>query len=312
MSETFVRIFDNSVSGSTGTGGYSYGVTSSPITFTQTFNTGADVTTKLEGTKTEKGISPKLYFKFVKAKFSTLEKEKLKEKLLKLRTMVEKAEEFQQQALFEKLQEMLAITVRELEAVTVGIDTFVLKADVDRFRKRVKDFAPDELQTMFPKGQKVEVFFDKLENFPRIIPNEPGLKISRVKDLNLFDNYSILFLDYTKEKIKTNKEKIREKDPIVFGSYAYAPERLYYICDWVDEFCDLTLDKLVETLQTTDKEFTPKKTPQFDEEYFDQIKNEVLARHERLAKTNSGNFRELMKEEDKKKSKKKWYWPWKK
>ena len=41
----------------------------------------------------------------------------------------------------------------------------------------------------------------------------------------------------------------REKDPILFGAIMDGDvcfDRLYFICDWTDEFCDLTLDQLAE------------------------------------------------------------------
>ena len=64
----------------------------------------------------------------------------------------------------------------------------------------------------------------------------------------------MLFTDYTKKKqniAKNGNAKTKEKDPIVFGAFidrtyktAMMSERIYYIADWVDEYCDLTLEKL--------------------------------------------------------------------
>ncbi len=45
--------------------------------------------------------------------------------------------------------------------------------------------------------------------------------------------------------IKTAADAIREKDPILFGITDRHPDRLYFIADWVDEFCDLTLSQLL-------------------------------------------------------------------
>lgn len=39
-----------------------------------------------------------------------------------------------------------------------------------------------------------------------------------------------------------------KKDPILFGVIRNS-DKLYYIADWVDEYCDLTLEKMFETLQ---------------------------------------------------------------
>lgn len=45
----------------------------------------------------------------------------------------------------------------------------------------------------------------------------------------------------------------REKDPIIFGTFQNKDtdtiiDRFYYLGDWVDEFCDLTLDKFVNEM----------------------------------------------------------------
>ncbi len=50
--------------------------------------TEAGTKTKLETKKTPEGISPKLYFSYVKSKLSTLEKKKLQERLKKLQGLV--------------------------------------------------------------------------------------------------------------------------------------------------------------------------------------------------------------------------------
>ena len=38
---------------------------------------------------------------------------------------------------------------------------------------------------------------------------------------------------------------------------AVQSERFYYIGDWVDEYCDLTLDKMVKELVKDDKNYKP-------------------------------------------------------
>lgn len=50
------------------------------------------------------------------------------------------------------------------------------------------------------------------------------------------------------------QEERREKDPILFGAFLDREknainERFYYIGDWVDDYCDLTLDKMVAEMK---------------------------------------------------------------
>lgn len=72
--------------------------------------------------------------------------------------------------------------------------------------------------------------------------------IAKTKDL--FDQMYIVFTDYTgKEERKIAAEK-KDKDPILFGTFQdrkqkVCVDRFYYLGDWVDEYCDLTLDKMI-------------------------------------------------------------------
>ena len=45
----------------------------------------------------------------------------------------------------------------------------------------------------------------------------------------------------------TKKEKEIKKDPILFGVIKKS-RKLYYVADWKDEVCDLTLDKMFSEL----------------------------------------------------------------
>ena len=84
-----------------------------------------------------------------------------------------------------------------------------------------------------------------MKNYPREIPDELIETIENTK--NIFDEMYVLFTDYTGE---IEKEVEKERDPILFGSFIdrnidEMSQRMYYLGDWVDEYCDLTLDKLV-------------------------------------------------------------------
>ena len=69
------------------------------------------------------------------------------------------------------------------------------------------------------------------------------------KTRGIFDEFYVVFTDYTgKEERKVEKER-RDKDPILFGVFknnTNVADRFYFLGDWVDEYCDLTLDKMVE------------------------------------------------------------------
>jgi len=89
---------------------------------------------------------------------------------------------------------------------------------------------------------------DYIKNFSRPIPQEVVNKISKLNELEIFDNYVVLHYDPAKTAYKeTEYERAKRKDPIIFGLIA-GSKKLYYITDWIDEYCDLTLEKFVDTL----------------------------------------------------------------
>lgn len=238
--------------------------------------------------KTEKRVSPKLYFSYVKSKLQKNEIKALKVRLAKLQTFTKDAFDVGQQALYEEYAKQMAICVRESEAYVCGYDKWVTINDIERFR----DITKEADSTGSP------VFFKKLEDFPRSIPYKTKTQVTQVKDKKIFDQLWVLYLDYTKTELKTNKEKIREKDPILFGQFAYQKDRYYYILDWVDEHCDLTLEKFVETMSAKDPHYKVQQIPEIDCDFVEKIKKEVMDRHERLGNTKRDNFRQLMEEED--------------
>ena len=76
---------------------------------------------------------------------------------------------------------------------------------------------------------------------------------------NLFDEFYIVCTDYNGRLSKQIKKERREKDPILFGAFLdrnneAINERFYYIGSWVDEYCDLTLDKMVAEMKNIGKD----------------------------------------------------------
>lgn len=125
---------------------------------------------------------------------------------------------------------------REMDIIDAGIDTFVYREDIDTFVDNVADDC---------------VVGIELENYEREIPDEIVDKIAMCKEKNLFDKYYIFFTDYTGEARSKVEDKKRAKDPILFGNCLIegkVSNRMYFIGDWVDEYCDLTLDSMVEKM----------------------------------------------------------------
>lgn len=85
---------------------------------------------------------------------------------------------------------------------------------------------------------------DYIKNYIRPIPEDVIEKKRKADKLMVFDNYCILYYDPENNAISpTVAEKM--EDPILFGMIQ-GSTNLYYIADWIDEYCDLTLDRFIE------------------------------------------------------------------
>ena len=141
-------------------------------------------------------------------------------------------------------------------------------------------------QILIDKVANKQVVILDIASYERVIPEEVANAMIKVKDL--FDEFYIVCTDYNSKLSKQVQKERREKDPILFGAFLDRDkqainERFYYIGDWVDEYCDLTLDKMVAEMQeangkdiineipivpipSTDEELKEKKS------FFDKIK----------------------------------------
>lgn len=233
--------------------------------------------------KTKTEIGPALYIKYVKSKLSKVEQKNLNQRLIKLQNLTMATKNLGQRAAYEELSKIYYSVVKESEAVSCGYDLYVTKDDIEKFKGMVAN-KPIQLSL--------------LEHFPRPIPKLPASILEEVKAKGLFDEFWVLYIDYTGEKLKTNKEKIREKDPILFGKIFGKENQFYYITDWVDDFCDLTLSSFVDTMKTKEKDYAPRVVRDLDLDFMNETIVEVKARVDRLNGTNGSNFRQNMAQED--------------
>ena len=101
------------------------------------------------------------------------------------------------------------------------------------------------------EGKAVKII--ELSEYTREIPEEVMDRVSKAAEI--FDQLYIVFTDYTKKEAKRVAKERRDKDPILFGAFLdkesdnknkiYIEDRLFFIADWVDDNCDLTLEEIV-------------------------------------------------------------------
>lgn len=118
----------------------------------------------------------------------------------------------------------------------------------------------EEQLVSFVKKTEKGVRLDYIKNFTRNIPDEVYEKKTKADSVFVFDNYCVLYYDPDLKSYKLTKEeeeRIRRKksDPILFGMIN-GSHNLYYIADWIDEYCDLTLEEFIKVSGLDKKEIS--------------------------------------------------------
>lgn len=194
----------------------------------------------------EKSVSemtPQEYFDTVKDMKKHCDDEELRKCYETSLSLFQRACITKQVKFAEKLYNKLQCITKERELVKLGFDTYVLAKDVTDYIENVSN-------------ECVKVI--DLPSYERDIPNEAAEKIIKAGDL--FDNYYVVFTDYTGEATKKVEKARQEKDPILFGTLYVDPsreitdERFFFIHDWVDEFCHLTLDDMISEMSAAGKD----------------------------------------------------------
>ena len=188
----------------------------------------------------EEKISPAEYFKYVKEKKSEVTEEYLKSCYAAIEKIAARLSITGQEKALKKLKFLEECLDLEMPIVKAGYRHYVNRWDIEEYIDKIADPC---------------VFIKEMKNYEREFPDEVIEEIIKAKEV-FGDSLYVLFTDYTKKEARKVAKERREKDPILFGAITkkgsmrnssnVVLDRLYYICDWVDEYCDLTLDKLVD------------------------------------------------------------------
>lgn len=175
-------------------------------------------------------LSPYDYFQGVKDSIKTMNSEDLSKMYTVAESLMEKYKLFGQEKALKRLAFHIKTLLKEYDIINLGVDRFVYKNDITNYIDNVS---------------KKPVKIIEMKNYPREIPDEMIDVVQKTK--GLFDEFYVLFTDYSGE---LEKEVEKERDPILFGGFCtksrdIVADRFYYLGDWVDEYCDLTLDRLV-------------------------------------------------------------------
>ena len=182
----------------------------------------------------KKMLTPAEYFEKVNAKMETVTKEQLMNLYSVIISKLKKYIVTGQSAAAKTLYTKCLSLEKEVQLMDYDIHSYVSRKVIEDYIDNVADDC---------------VVVIELRNYERDIPDEIVNKVAETRDI--FDDFYVVFTDYTGEE-RSKVEKIRqEKDPILFGNIfedGTPSDKMYFIGDWVDEYCDLTLSKMVEEI----------------------------------------------------------------
>lgn len=181
----------------------------------------------------ESELTPQQYFNKIKERKHNITDDELVKVYDNCLELLNKYKITGQKKGMKKLMFHLECIEKEREIVKMGINTFIYRDDIEEY---IDSVAKDTVKII------------ELENYEREIPDDIVSIIEKVKDK--FDQLYVVFTDYTGKVERQIEKERREKDPILFGTFQNQSnrtviDRFYYIGDWEDEYCDLTLDKMV-------------------------------------------------------------------
>lgn len=220
-------------------------------------------------------VTAEFYFNHVKTKMTKAQKDDLTARMARLTYILDQAPT-EQYALREEMQKQLAIVYLQQQAAVLGYDTWVSRVAIDEFRSLVE----------FKRPELVE-----LKNFPRVIPKEPTAELKKAQSAKLFDSFWILTWNPKAEQLATVTDRVVSKDPILFGQFAFDPDVFYFIADWIDETCDLTLSDMVDNLQQVHPDYNVGTIKPLTAEDLQFLVKQAREKHDLLKNTNQGRWK---------------------
>lgn len=209
----------------------------------------------------ESQLTPQQYFEQVKERKHNITDEELVKVYDNCLELLNKYKITGQKKGMRKLMFHLECIEKERKIVKMGINTFIYRDDIEEY---IDTVAKDTVKII------------ELENYEREIPDEIVEVIAATKDK--FDQLYVVFTDYTGKVERQIEKERRDKDPILFGTFQDQSnrtviDRFYYLGDWEDEYCDLTLDKMVNETEKAGKRNIVKtiSTPSDIEELKEQL-----------------------------------------
>ena len=227
----------------------------------------------------EDEITPSIYFDHVKGLKNKVDNEEQQLVIDNALKMINKCKLTKQTTMAKELSHQVDLALRELNAARRGFDIFIYRKDIESYIDKVE-------------GKAIKLI--ELERYTREIPDDVIDKITLANEI--FDRLYICFTDYTDKHAKKIAKERREKDPILFGAFldkedektenkVYVEDRLFFIADWTEDNCELTLEEMVRDVKNkSEKDITYKIGSFKDEEEIRNYLNSFTAEPEKNLK----------------------------
>lgn len=140
-----------------------------------------------------------------------------------------------------KILFLAKVLEKEKKLIKLGVNKFI-------YKDTILDYVDNPDNRTTEEGQNRVVKLIELRNYSREIPDSIVDIVEKTKDI--FSDFLVLYTDYTDKENRRRKADQKYTDPILFGIFiddknTTCADRFYVLGDWEDEYCDLTLDKLI-------------------------------------------------------------------
>ena len=182
-------------------------------------------------------LKPTIIYQYIKDRFKPIEQKRLEKRFEIICEILHNAQATQQVALIEKIRAKFDPFIREQELLSCGINSYINEKTLEAF----VNATPNKIIKITP-----------IKNYVRIIPKRVQKKLEETQNKKLFDGYVVVHTDPNDTSVeKTQAEK---KDPILFG-IINGSKKYYFIDDWKDELCSLTMNQIIDTLDLQKEDY---------------------------------------------------------
>lgn len=227
-----------------------------------------------EAADKETAKTPSEYFKYIKELVKGIDDAPINAAINAAQDLIRTCVVTGQKALADALVVKLELLIRERNAVEHGYTQVLNRVDFEAWSFDIASKAKES-------GDPNPIHLIELRNYTRTIPDDVLDKVGEAR--NYFDMLYVAYTDYTGETVRQVEKAKRDKDPIVFGAFLVpaangnkmASEHLFFIADWVDDFCDLTMDQVIKSYKKATKEDILLPVEHFTTTDLDEIKKQI-------------------------------------